>query len=155
MHIRTLALAAIVATSLSAPAVAQQGSPLQNQFPGPTIPNWGYVPDMRKTSAAENPAVRTVAQNVYGQLVADNLNRSKLTQDVSAAFTDSTEKVLSQRLTELGTPAWTFVKNAQSSAGSVSIYRLKFATSAAYMTFGVADNGIVYALGLSKDEPLP
>jgi hypothetical protein len=109
--------------------------------------------DIKKANAAENPAVRNVAQSVYGQLASNNLNRAKLTQDVSSALSDSTEKMLSQRLTELGTPSWTFVKNAQTSAGTVTIYALKYATSAAYMTFGVADNGVVYALDLSKNAP--
>jgi hypothetical protein len=96
-----------------------------------------------------------VAQSVYGQLVADNLNRAKLTQEVNSTLPDSTEKMLSQRLAEMGNPTWTFVRNEQTSAGTVSLYALKYATSSVYVTFGVDDNGVVYALGLSKGEPLP
>jgi hypothetical protein len=91
MYLRNVTLALAIAAAFALPARAQQGSPAQNQFPEPAIP-WGYVPslaDVQKAKAAENPSVRAVAQDVYGQLVSGKLNRSKLTQDVNAAFTDT------------------------------------------------------------------
>ena len=153
MHVRTLTLAVAIAAALTMPAVAQQGAPLQTQFPGPSVPHWGNVPspaDVRKANEAENPAVRSVAQGLYEQLTAGQLNRSKLTQDVNAAFADSTESALSRRLRGLGSPTWSFVRNAQTSAGTVAIYSLKYSAGSAYMTIGVDDNGVVYALGFTK-----
>jgi hypothetical protein len=157
MHVRTFVLAVAIAASFAVPAGAQQGAPLQAQFPGPVIPHWGHVPspsDLQKANAAENPSVRTVAHGIYEQLTAGHLNRAKLTQDVNAAFSDSTESAISRRLDTEGTPAWSFVKNAQTLAGQVSIYSLKYATGLVYLTVGVDDNGVVYALGLTSDPPV-
>lgn len=158
MHVRTFTLAVAIAAALAAPAGARQSVPLQDENisgtpQAPVVPAWGYVPsaaDMRKANAAENPAVRSAAQNVYAQLVAGRLNRSRLTQDVNEALTNSAERTLSQRLSELGTPAWAFVKNTQTPAGWVSVYRLKYAKGSVYMTFGVGDDGVVYALALTN-----
>jgi hypothetical protein len=161
----SLTLAAVVAASFVAPATAQvappdagglSGSAQAEHASGPSIPHWGYVPtaaDVKKANAVENPAVRNVAESVFAQLASGNLNRAKLTQDVNAAFSDSTEKLLSQRLSQLGSPAWKFVRNEQTQAGAVSIYQLQFETSSVYMTLGVADNGVVYALELSRESP--
>lgn len=156
MYLRNVTLALAIAAAFALPARAQQGSPAQNQFPEPAIP-WGYVPslaDVQKAKAAENPSVRAVAQDVYGQLVSGKLNRSKLTQDVNAAFTDTAESTLAKRLSSLRTPAWTFVRNAQTSAGSVSVYDLKYQAGSLYLTIGVDDNGVVYALGLTSEPPV-
>jgi hypothetical protein len=156
MYFRAFTLAVAIAAALSAPVLAQGGGPLQNDFTGPGVP-WGYVPSragMQKANAAENPSVRTVAQGIYEQLSAGHLNRAKLTQDVSAAFTDSTERAIARRLDSAGSPAWAFVKNAQTLAGQVSIYSLKYVTGLVYLTVGVDDNGVVYALGLTGDPPV-
>lgn len=156
MYVRAFTLAVAIAAAFALPAGAQQGAPLQDQFPGPTTPHWGYVPsraDIQKANAAENPSIRTVAQGIYEQLTAGHVNRSKLTQDVNAAFTDSSESAISTRLDSAGTPAWSFVRNAQTSAGQVSIYSLRYATGTMYLTVGVADNGVVYALGLTSEPP--
>jgi hypothetical protein len=157
MNIRAFSLAVAIAASFALPAGAQQGAPLQAQFPGPTIPHWGHVPsptDIQKANEAENPSVRTVARGMYEQLAAGHLNRSKLSQDVNAAFTDPTESTISRRLDTAGTPAWTFVKNSQTLAGQVSIYSLQYATGSIYLTVGVDDNGVVYALGLTSEPPV-
>ncbi len=159
MHVGTFALAVAIAVALAAPAGAQQmvTMPLQDEHAsGPSIPAWGYVPsaaDVRKANAAENPAVRSAAQNVYAQLAAGRLNRSRVTQDVNETLTNSAERTLSQRLGRLGAPAWAFVKNTLTSAGWVSIYRLEYTEGSAYMIFGVGDDGIVYALALTNKAP--
>lgn len=156
MYFRAFTLAVAIAAALSVPVLAQGGGPLQNDFTGPGVP-WGYVPsraDMQKANAAENPSVRTVAHGIYQQLTAGQLNRSKLTQDVNAAFTDSAENAIARRLDTAGTPAWNFVKNAQTLAGQVSIYSLRYTTGLMYLTVGVNDNGVVYALGLTSDPPV-
>jgi hypothetical protein len=56
----------------------------------------------------------------------------------------------SQNLVALGTPSWSFVGNARSSAGDVSIYKLQYAKTVAYLTFGVSNAGVVYALYLGN-----
>jgi len=156
MYVRTFALIVAIAAVSSAPVLAQGGGPLQNDFTGPGVP-WGYVPsraDIEKANSAENPSVRTAAHGIYEQLTAGHLNRSKLTQDVNTAFTDSTESAISRRLDSAGTPVWTFVKNAQTVAGQVSIYSLRYASGPMYLTVGVDDNGVVYALGLTSQPPV-
>jgi phage-related protein len=156
MYVRAFTLTVAIAAAFAVPAGAQQGAPFQAQFPGPVIPHWGHVPswaDMQKANAVENPSVRTVAQGIYEQLTAAHLNRSKLTQDVNAAFTDSTESVIAHRLDSAGTPAWNFVKNEQTLAGQVSIYSLQYTAGSMYLTVGVDDNGMVYALGLTSEPP--
>ena len=155
MDVRTLTLSVAIGVALAAPAAAQMPAQVEHAS-GPSIPGWGYVPsaaDVQKANAAENPAVRSAAQNVYAQLVAGQLNRSRLTQDVNEALTNSAERTLSQRLGELGTPGWSFVKNTLTSAGWVSIYRLKYTEASVYMTFGVGDDGVVYALALTGNAP--
>lgn len=148
-------LGVAIAAALAVPANAQ--TPLQVwHVSGPSVPAWGFAPsaaDIRKASAAENPAVRATAQGIYSQLVAGRLNRSHLTEDVSDALTDLAERTLSHRLSELGAPAWSFVENTQTPAGWISLYQLKYARGTAYMTLGVGDDGVVYALGMSNAAP--
>jgi hypothetical protein len=161
MHVRTFTLAVAIAVALAAPAGARQSLPLQDEQASgtpqaPAVPAWGHVPsaaDVQKANAAENPAVRSAAQSVYSQLVAGRLDRSRLTQDVNKALSNSATRTLSQRLGELGTPSWMFVENTQTSAGWVSIYRLKYAQGSTYMRFGVGDDGVVYALALTNVAP--
>ncbi len=158
MQVWILGLAVAIAATLSSPAIAQQAPAgprlhFRKAYTGPSIPHWGYVPnaaDIRKANAAEKSGrskrgaerLRTTRgrqpepreANPGRQLYVARLDR----------------KMLSQRLAEMGNPTWTFVRNEQTSAGTVSLYALKYATSSVYVTFGVDDNGVVYALGLSK-----
>ena len=99
---------------------------------------------------AENPAVTADAKQTYGQLAAGRLDRAKLTDDVSKALPATLVQSAAQKLGTLGSPQWSFVANARSSAGDVSIYKLQYATGVAYMTFGVGSNGTVYALYLGE-----
>ena len=154
--------AALMAVTLALPARAQVLPTLQDEtaatmpalqdYRGPIIPHSPPAPVVN-SDRAENPGVTSSAKNVYGQLAAGDVNRSKLTSEINGLLTPSLEQSLSARLRQLGSPDWTFLENADAYSGAVSIYRLKYAAGSDYLTFGVDDNGIVYALFLANHPP--
>ena len=157
-----LPFAALMAVTLTLPAGAQVSPTLQDatastmpalqDYRGPIIPHMPAAPVVN-SDRAENPGVTSSAKNVYGQLAAGDLNRSKLTSEINGLLTPSVEQSLSTRLRQLGSPGWTFLQNADAYSGPVSIYRLKYAAGSDYLTFGVDDNGIVYAFFLANRPP--
>jgi hypothetical protein len=159
MRLHRAIFTAAIALALVAPAQAQQadtGQPLQ--WAAPSVPDFAAPqPTSRQVTAeegAENPGVTSAAKSTYDRLVTGNLDRSKLTGDVSQALPASLVQSAAGQLGALGTPAWSFVGNARSSAGDVSIYKLQYAKAVAYLTFGVSNAGIVYALYLGNKPAL-
>jgi hypothetical protein len=147
-----LAAGALIAACI-APAIAQDANPawivpVDGTFSGLSTP----VP-LAYSDRAENPAVTSVAKRTYVQLASGALDRAHLSADLNAALTPQAVAAASQQLIGLGAPQWAFVENAQAPAGEVSIYRLEYASRVAYLTFGVTDNGTIYAVALGADMP--
>ncbi|HTA40506.1 MAG TPA: hypothetical protein VK760_15580 [Candidatus Acidoferrales bacterium] len=159
MKLQRVILGLAVALALAVPVCAQQG-------PDPVfqLTNLDRVRDLnapKPTSkqleaerGAENPAVTAAAKSAYDQLAAGNLDRAKLTDAVSETLPAAVVQSAAQKLGALGAPSWSFVGNAKSSAGDVSVYRLQYENGFTYMTFGVSNAGIVYALYLGTN-PTP
>jgi hypothetical protein len=158
MQLQRVILGAIVALALAVPANAQQADTQAFQLDGPNVPSLAAPkPTSRQLAAeegAENRGVTSAAKRTYDLLVAGDLDRAKLTDDVSRALPATVVKSAAPKLSALGTPSWSFVGNARSSAGDVSIYKLQYAKTVAYMTFGVSNAGVVYALYLGA-KPTP
>ena len=149
-------LSTVIALAIAAPAQAQstnayfvnQSNDL-SRVPSLAAPQ----PTVRQLAAeagAENPGVTSAAKRTYDQLSSGSLDRAKLTADVSQALPATLVRSAAHQLGTLGTPSWSFVGNARSSAGDVSIYKLQYANAVAYMTFGVSNAGVVYALSLGN-----
>jgi hypothetical protein len=161
MTLRLVVLGVTAAFAFAVPVRAQStGAPLsgavgvlQNSFSGPRLASLAPPPLRAGGDAAENPGVTSSAKAAYERLAAGRLDRSKLTAAVDRALPDELVASASQRLTALGTPSWSFVRNAESSAGTVSIYQLRYANAVEYLTFGVGDSGVVYALSLGSAPP--
>ncbi len=164
MQPQRVILGVAIALAVAVPARAQQSADPSVRPPFAPQDYSGIVPDLSPPKAtskqlaaeqgAENPGVTSAAKNTYDHLVAGNLDRAKLTDDVSRALPATLVKSASGQLVMLGTPSWSFVGNAWSSAGDVSIYKLQYAKTVAYMTFGVSNAGVVYALYLGA-KPTP
>jgi hypothetical protein len=165
MQLHRVILGASVALALAAPAQAQQSADpsvdppfaLQDSW-GPTLPDLPLPkPNAKQLAAergAENPGVTSAAKRTYVRLASGTLDRAKLTDDVSKALPTPALRSAAEKLGALGTPSWSFVGNAQSSAGDVSIYKLQYPAGVEYMTFGVGSNGTVYALYIGP-KPTP
>jgi hypothetical protein len=101
----------------------------------------------------ENPAVTTAAKTFYSELLVGKVDRSKMSAELNTALPDSTLQTLSQQLTALGPPTWQYFQQISGANGSASVYKLTYATTALYLTFGISDAGTIYAVFLGNQPP--
>lgn len=156
----TLTAALLLAGAL--PAAAQQVGNIQYSGVSPAVPyqltvapgalSFPAAPTPQQLAAGdayENPAVRSVAQNAYANLASGRLSNVRLTASLEKAWTPALAQTAAHDLASFGTPSWAFVENRLSSSGTVSVYKLTYPQRTLYMTVGVDNNGVVYALALN------
>jgi hypothetical protein len=155
MKILAAAWCAALFVSLVLPAVAQSASepPLLGQ-PNPPFSRGPFETpspeSIAKETAAEEPSVTNVAKGLYSKLLGGSLNGYRFTSELQSAWTPSIEATAAADLVPKGTPSWSFIGNGLTGAGTVSVYRLQYANAGpVYMSVGVTDDGVVYALRLA------
>lgn len=93
------------------------------------------------------------AENFYKHLQAGKIDRSKLSGSMNDALTNGLLKTLSQQLSTLGTPEWTYIGKNSSSSGNIMVFQLTFRNLVLYYSFGESPGGTIFDVTFTKARP--
>lgn len=101
---------------------------------------------------SEDPAVTAAAKAFYGELLAGDVDRTKLSAQLDQALTPAMLTTISGQLTALGPARWQFVKQVRTPKGNVSLYNLVYGQMTLRMSFGMTDKGVIWDALLSPEN---
>ena len=90
----------------------------------------------RSTAAPEDPAVTKAARTLFEQVIAQKVDRTRLTAKLNNVMTDSTIATASGQLRSLGIPTWTYLSSVSTAAGRVFVYKLAYPAVTLYVAYG-------------------
>lgn|GEM_PF-1843584 len=100
-------------------------------------------------AATADPAITARAQEWLHRIQTANLDRSQLTPEADAAFTDSLIKQVAAQVGPLGDPvSFTFVNSKVVSPNTAYVYKVSFKDTAFYYIFALAASGKISGLRL-------
>ncbi len=133
----TLALP-VAAPAQPTPSAAPSAAPSASPATAPPAP----VP-------TEEPGITARAKDWFSRIQSGNLDRTQLTAQANAAFTDAVVKNVAGQIAPLGTPtAFTFVDKRAIGDNTAYTYKLSFGSTALYYIFVLDIAGRVSGLRL-------
>ena len=133
----TLALP-VAAPAQPTPSAAPSAAPSASPATAPPAP----VP-------TEEPGITARAKDWFSRIQSCNLDRTQLTAQANAAFTDAVVKNVAGQIAPLGTPtAFTFVDKRAIGDNTAYTYKLSFGSTALYYIFVLDIAGRVSGLRL-------
>lgn len=100
--------------------------------------------------AGEDATLTAKAKVVYASIVAGKVDRSQLSAQLNQALSDDLLRTLSQQLTALGTPSWSYVDSKQLDEGKVAIYALDYAKVKLKFSIGIKADGTIWDLTFTR-----
>lgn len=137
---RSLLMALIAAAALLSGVTPAHAASSPAPAPAPSAP-------------PEDAALTAAAKTFYASLVSGAPDRAHMSSDLNNAMTDDLTKTLSQQLTALGKPTWTFLRIKPNPNGPIAQYKLTYANGVSiYYSYGATPKGTVFAAFLGNRD---
>ncbi len=149
MRHRSASLGTVALLTTFALPVAAPAQPAPSAAPSATAPGASPAAVPPAPLATEEPGITARAKDWFSRIQTGNLDRTQLTAQASAAFTDAVVKNVAAQIAPLGAPAaFTFVDKKTIGDNTAYTYKLTFASTALYYIFVLDIAGRISGLRL-------